>query len=192
MAGPGLASETRRAQFLTRDCVAHPALLTPTVPSQIIPGINPARVPVIPLEADRVIAHRARRLGPRRSLIHRQQASRLRFALAWLPTLCLAFFVARRARTSIAQPYKAPSAAMSIFPVDLEPLAGRLLHSHLRGRHRIPRQLRRIPTPRLFRADQTNPFVTHNFPSRARLFARLSLNVLCSRFAGFRLAVRLP
>jgi hypothetical protein len=34
--------------------------------------------------------------------------------------------------------------------------------------------------------------VTHNFPSRARLFARLSLNVLCSRFAGFRLAVRLP
>jgi hypothetical protein len=50
---------------------------------------------------------------------------------------------------------------MPVFPVDLETLARRLLHPHLRRRYRIARQLRGISAPRLFLADQANPFVAH-------------------------------
>src|SRR5580698_4476103 len=137
------------------------AFLAHTVPSQIIPGINPAPVPVVPLEADRVIAHRARRLRPRRRLIHRQQRSRLRLPLARLPPLRLALFVAGRAWTGVPQPRKTPPAAMPIFPVDLETLARRLLHPHLRRRYRIAGQFPRVRATRFFQADQANPFVTH-------------------------------
>ena len=69
--------------------------------------------------------------------------------------------MARRARTRVPQPDKTPVAAVPILPLDLEALAGRLLHAHFGRRHRLARQLLFRRALRLFRADQANPFVTH-------------------------------
>ncbi len=138
-----------------------PAFLALAMPPQIIPGINTARVPVIPLEADRIIAHRAGRLRPRRRHVHRQQPSCRRLGLARRASRRLSLLMAGRAWTSIPQPDKPPSAAMPILPVDFEALAARLQNPNLRWCHRIARQFRRDRTPSLFLADDANPFVTH-------------------------------
>ncbi len=131
------------------------------MPPQIIPGIDSAGVPIVPLKADRVVAHRAGRFWPRRSLIHRQQSCRLPLRYPGLTPIRIALLMAGRAGTSQPQPRKVPVARVPIFPVDFQALSGGLLDAHLRWRHHVARQLRRRLPPRLFRVNQTNPFVTH-------------------------------
>src|SRR5215469_7141869 len=58
--------------------------------AQVIPGINSALVPIVPLEIDGVFAYRMRRRGLDRRLIHGQQSCGLRLWFARLAVVGLA------------------------------------------------------------------------------------------------------
>jgi|HubBroStandDraft_5_1064220.scaffolds.fasta_scaffold288383_1 hypothetical protein len=139
------------------------------MPPQIIPGINPALMPIIPVKADRVPPHWRHRLRPRRSLIHRQQRLRFRLRHTRPASRFLPLIMARRARTSIAQPRKCPVATVPVFPIDLHAAAACLVDTHLRRSLRVHRQLalRRPRLARFFLGNEANSLVTHLFQSIA-------------------------
>src|SRR5215471_8873731 len=97
------------------------ALMARAIFAQEFPGIHARLVPVIPLEADGVTAHRfdIRRLRPWPE--HGQFARfGMRRGADSAPALA-ALFVAQRARTRIAQPPEAVKAAVAVLPGDLHP-----------------------------------------------------------------------
>ena len=153
------------------------------MPSQIIPGINPALVPIIPVKADRIPPHGCHRLRPRRSLIHRQQRLWFRFRLTRPASRFLPLIVARRARTCIAQPGKCPVAAVPVLPLNLHAGAAALVHAHLRRGLRVGRQLMlpRLRAARLFFADKADAFVAHLFQSTAHSYLSFSARIARAR-----------
>ena len=140
-----------------------PAFLTPAMPPQIIPGINSAGMPIVPVKAESIPPHRRDGIRPRRSLVHRQQCLRMRLCLTWLAPRLLPFLMACCAGACIPKPGKSPLAPVSIFPVDLQARPLGLVHADFRRRLRIRRKLPLLhPRPaRLFLADKPDSFVTH-------------------------------
>src|SRR6185369_1454824 len=72
-----------------------PALCALAMPPQIIPGVDPAGVPILPVELKRITpdSMRTGRLSRRR--VHRQQIRSFGFRLPSLPSLSLALVNAR-------------------------------------------------------------------------------------------------
>ena len=131
--------------------------------TQIIPRINPARMSILPVELDRVSTNSvcASRFCWRSE--HRQQCRSLRLRLSRFAPLRFALINTRRARTSIAQPHKAPPAFVSILPVDLEACSFGDLYSNLVRRDSDPgkRSVFKTLVGLLFLADEANSLVTH-------------------------------
>jgi len=140
------------------------------MPPQIIPGINPARMPIVPMKTESIPPHRRHGIRPRRSLVHRQQCLWMRLRLTRPAPGFLPLLMAGRARAGIAQPAESPLAPVSILPVDLKACPLGLVHANFRRRPRIQRKLSLLhPRPaRLFLADKPNSFVTHLFQCIAR------------------------
>ena len=146
-----------------RQALTRPTFRTPTMPPQIIPRINPAGMPIVPMETESVPPHRRHGIRPWRSLVHRQQRLRMRLCLTRPAPGFLPLLMARRTGACIAQPAKTPLASVSILPVDLQARPLGLMHADFRRRLRIRRKLPLLhPRPaRLFLADKPDSFVTH-------------------------------
>jgi hypothetical protein len=133
------------------------------VAAKVIPRINPALVPIIPMETNRIPANRRNGLRPSRGLIHLQQSRRLRLTLPWLTPTSPSFFMTSGARAGITQPAERPATLVPILPVDLHARPGSLLDPDPSRLNRLARQfvnLLRQLLGILF-ADKPYAFVTH-------------------------------
>jgi hypothetical protein len=143
--------------------VSTAAQRTNAMAAKVIPGINPALVPVVPMETYCIPANRRNRLRPGRSLIHLQQRRRLWLRLSRLTPASSAFFVTSSTRASITQPPERPATLVAILPVDLHACTGSLLHPDPSRLSRLARKivgLLRQLLGILF-ADKPYAFVTH-------------------------------
>src|SRR5271157_4481728 len=74
---------------------------------------------IVPREANGVLAHRLDLRRPCGGLEHGQLAGDRLYVIARLAAIFLSFFLAERARTGIAQEWKAIDAAVAVFPLDV-------------------------------------------------------------------------
>ena len=134
------------------------------MPAQKIPRIDPARMPILPVELDGVTADAVRACGLGRSGIHGQQGSRFGFRLASFAPLGIAFVDAGGAGARIAKPCEIPCASVPVLPVDLETGALGDLHAHLVWSDCDARErLLGIVVPGLlFFVNEAYAFVTHD------------------------------
>src|SRR5271156_656223 len=168
-----------------RSCTAQVALATA---AEVIPGVDPSLVAVIPVKADGVAADGRNRLGPCRCFVQLQQRGRLRLLLAWLAAGCSALLMAGGARAGVAQPGEVPAALVAVFPVDLHAGAGRLLHPDTGRLGRLAGQigtrgLLRPPPRRPFLADKSDAFVAHHNPRFKNTASRRSTQPFPNRSA---------
>src|SRR5216684_4770247 len=107
----------------------HPAAgFTSAVFPQVVPGINPAGVPIIPVDVQRVPANRSHFVGPHRLFVHGQDGDRLLHRLSRFAIVAVPFLRARGAGTRIAQPLKAVVRAVIVLPHNIYPSAGGFVH----------------------------------------------------------------
>ena len=144
------------------------------MPPQIIPRIDPAGMPIVPVKTESVPPHRRHGIRPWRSLVHRQQRLRMRLCLTRPAPGFLPLLMARRTGACVPKPGKSPLAPVPIFPVNFETRPLGLVHANFRRRLRIRRKLPLLhPRPaRLFLADKPDSFVTHLFQCIARSAAQ--------------------
>src|SRR5260370_12728721 len=92
--------------------------------AQVIPGVNAARVAVIPADVERIAAHRFDLFWLGRLFIHRQQGGRRFGRLPRLAMMAVAVFRTGRARAGIAQPLEGVVRAMAVVPLDVDTGSG--------------------------------------------------------------------
>src|SRR5579864_176503 len=90
-----------------------------TILAQKFPGVDAQFVPVIPAEADGVLAHRLGLQGLDRGLKHRQRSRSQLWRLAWLAATFCPLIVAQGARAGVAQPLEAVAGAVPVLPVNV-------------------------------------------------------------------------
>lgn len=111
------------------------AFLTLAHLAQIVPGINPAGMSVIPVEAQGIPAYRLHFSGLHRFLVHRQQLRGLFHRLAGLPSRLLAFFIAGSAWARVPKPLKTVLGPVTVIPFNVHSGTGGHVHFHrFRGR----------------------------------------------------------
>src|SRR6266849_5549461 len=107
----------------------HPAAgFTSAVFPQVVPGIDPAGMSVIPADIQCISANRSHFIWPHRLLIHRQDRGHLLHRLSRLPIVTVPFFCAGGAGAGIAQPLKAVMGAVVVLPHNIYPGAGGFVH----------------------------------------------------------------
>ena len=92
--------------------------------AQVVPGIDPAGVAVIPGNVQRIFTHRLHFLGPGWLFVHRQQRGRLLGGLAGIAMVRVALFSAGGAGACVTQPLEGEVGAMAVVPLDVHPGAG--------------------------------------------------------------------
>src|SRR5271163_3602298 len=136
------------------------------MPPQKIPRINPARVPIQPIELNSVASHSMGAGRPRWRLIHLQQLRSSRLRLTRLAMLLLPLFHTGSAGAGIAQPGEVPLAVMPVFPVNLHASAFGLKDAHFGRRQRLFGKAARamvfaILAFLFFFAEKANSLVAH-------------------------------
>src|SRR5207302_4855062 len=111
--------------LLHRKLLAFVAL---AVGPQIVPRINSGLMPIVPVEAYRVLAHALHLLGTQLFLVQRQNRGGLPDWLAWLPVRLLSLLVAGSTRAGIAQPLKTEVRDMPILPINVHSSPSRSVH----------------------------------------------------------------
>lgn len=85
--------------------------------SQIVPGINPAGMAIVPIETNGISSDRVGIVWPYWRFVYGQSGFRFRSRLTWLAARGFAFIDTGRARASVPQPLKRPVTCMSIRPL---------------------------------------------------------------------------
>ena len=85
-------------------------------------------MPIIPVEADRVLTHALHLLGTQLFLVQRKNRGRLLDWLSGLPVRLLSLLIAGSTRAGIAQPLKAEVRDMPILPINVHSSPSRSVH----------------------------------------------------------------
>src|SRR5581483_10595263 len=104
------------------------ALVALAVGAQIVPRINSSLMSIIPVEADRVLAHTPHLLRAQFLLVQGKNRGRLLDRLSRPPVRLLALFITGGTRTGIAQPLKGKVRNVSILPINVHSSASRSVH----------------------------------------------------------------
>ena len=100
---------------------------------QIVPGVDPAVMPVIPAEIQGIPTHGLRVLGTGRLLEHGQQRRRRTWRLTRPPVIGLALLFTGSAGTSVPQPLEGVMAFVPVGPLNIHSRAGSDVHVHRFG-----------------------------------------------------------
>jgi hypothetical protein len=93
--------------------------------AQVVPGINAGLMPIIPVEANRILAHALHLLGPQLLFVERKQRRRLLDRLSGTAIGFFPFLIAGSAGAGVAQPLEGKVRDMAVFPINVHPCASR-------------------------------------------------------------------